>query len=93
MFGSRIAHGSDITIMPPMIGTKVVATIGPATSTADKVSELLDAGVDVVRLNFSHGSHDTHTAALSAVRQAAKQCKTSFFKRLKNLFGARTNKR
>ncbi len=40
--------------------TKVIATMGPATASADKVRSLVDAGMDVARLNFSHGSHDLH---------------------------------
>ena len=42
--------------------TKIVATIGPATSTHDKLRELIDAGVDAVRLNLSHGNHEDHAA-------------------------------
>ena len=40
--------------------TKIIATIGPATSSEAAIRELLAAGVDVFRLNFSHGTHETH---------------------------------
>lgn len=40
--------------------TKIVATVGPACNTYDKLLELVKAGVDVFRLNFSHGTHADH---------------------------------
>jgi pyruvate kinase len=51
--------------------TKIVATLGPASSPPAILRELLLAGVDIVRLNFSHGSHEAHAATYAAVRQAA----------------------
>ena len=51
---------------------KIVATLGPASSSARMISRLLAAGVDVVRLNLSHGDHATHRAAIRAVRAAAR---------------------
>ncbi len=53
--------------------TKIVATIGPASDKAEVIEELILAGVDVFRLNFSHGSHDYHTATLNKIRAAAKK--------------------
>ncbi|MBV9509406.1 MAG: pyruvate kinase [Caulobacteraceae bacterium] len=49
---------------------RIVATLGPASRAPDKVLALARAGADVFRLNFSHGSHDDHAAALAAVRAA-----------------------
>jgi len=49
---------------------KIVCTLGPASSSPDQVSALVAAGLDVARLNMSHGSHDTHLAAYHAVRAA-----------------------
>jgi pyruvate kinase len=51
--------------------TKIVATIGPASWSPPVLRELIRAGVNVFRLNFSHGSHDEHTAILSDVRNAS----------------------
>jgi pyruvate kinase len=48
--------------------TKIVATVGPATSTAETMHELLAAGVDVVRLNAAHASIDVHTERAALVR-------------------------
>jgi len=52
--------------------TKIVATLGPATRGAEVVTALLRAGVDVVRLNFSHGTHEEHAAAYTMVRAIAE---------------------
>ena len=51
--------------------TKIVATIGPASTPSAILRNLLEAGVDVFRLNFSHGSHESHAAAYQSIRQAA----------------------
>jgi len=51
--------------------TKIVATLGPATDTDATIEALVAAGVDVFRLNFSHGTHDGHAAIYARVRRAA----------------------
>ena len=51
---------------------KIVATLGPATSTYEKVRALIDAGVDVARLNLSHGDYSVHEANYANVRRAAE---------------------
>jgi pyruvate kinase len=50
--------------------TKIVATLGPATSTAEAVTELARAGMDAARFNFSHGTHDEHAERAEFVRAA-----------------------
>ena len=52
--------------------TKIVATIGPASREPRTLLRLIEAGVDVVRLNFSHGEHQDHLAVLQAVREIAQ---------------------
>ena len=52
--------------------TKIIATLGPAVASADKVRELVDAGMDVARVNFSHGEHADHRSFVEWVRQAAR---------------------
>ncbi|MBI2212259.1 MAG: pyruvate kinase [Acidobacteria bacterium] len=52
--------------------TKIVATVGPASSGRDVLTSLIDAGVNVFRLNMSHGTHDGHRAAYDAIRTAAE---------------------
>ena len=51
--------------------TKIVATLGPATSTPEMIEKIIAAGVNVVRMNFSHGSADDHKARAQMVRDAA----------------------
>src|SRR4051812_47145413 len=49
--------------------TKIVATIGPASSSSQTLEKMLLAGVDVCRLNFSHGSYDLYTVVIERIRQ------------------------
>src|ERR1051326_5118001 len=51
---------------------KIVCTLGPAVSTPERIRGLVDAGMDVARMNFSHGSHDDHAHVFRLVRDAAK---------------------
>ena len=53
--------------------TKIVATLGPASSSADMLLRLLQAGADVFRLNFSHGSHDDHAQRFAIIRDLERQ--------------------
>ena len=51
--------------------TKIVCTIGPATSSPDMISRMIDAGMNVARLNFSHGDHESHRKTFEEIRRAA----------------------
>jgi pyruvate kinase len=53
--------------------TKIVATIGPASSSPERVRELAEAGMDAARLNFSHGTRDDHALRAKLVRDAEKE--------------------
>jgi pyruvate kinase len=55
-------------------GTKIVATIGPASTDFDILVRMIQAGVDVVRLNFSHGKAQDHIDRANLVRKAAAEC-------------------
>lgn len=52
--------------------TKIMATVGPASSSDEQIARLIEAGVDVFRLNFSHGSYETHGQTLARIRAAGK---------------------
>ncbi len=53
--------------------TKLVATLGPASNTRERLAALIDAGVDVCRLNFSHGKLESHRATLTLIRELAAE--------------------
>jgi pyruvate kinase len=53
--------------------TKIIATIGPASDTPEVISRLLDAGMDVARLNFSHGTQEYHAKNIAMLREVAHQ--------------------
>jgi pyruvate kinase len=55
--------------------TKIVATLGPASSASEGIEALIEAGVDVFRLNMSHGTHEDHAANLSRIRYAAEDAR------------------
>jgi len=63
-------------MMPPMSSTaprraKIVCTIGPASKSSEVIGQLIDAGLNVARLNFSHGTHADHETVFRTVRQEA----------------------
>ncbi|EJQ56425.1 pyruvate kinase [Bacillus wiedmannii] len=53
--------------------TKIVCTIGPASESIEKLEQLIEAGMNVARLNFSHGSHEEHGARIKNIREASKK--------------------
>ncbi len=52
---------------------KIVATLGPASNSKDTIRELIDAGVNVFRLNFSHGDHETHIKVIENIREVNQE--------------------
>ena len=61
--------------MPIETRTKILATIGPSTATKAKLAELIDAGADAFRINFSHGTYDEHKNRIKAIRKLEKEKK------------------
>ena len=55
--------------------TKIVATIGPASSSAKMLKSLAQAGVDVFRLNFSHGTHEQHQEVINHIVEIRQKYK------------------
>ena len=53
--------------------TKIISTLGPATDDLSILEEIIHEGVDIVRLNFSHGTHEKHKQRIEMVRKAAKK--------------------
>jgi len=56
-----------------MKNTKIVSTIGPSTDTKQKLSEIIDAGVDVIRQNFSHVDHEQHGKIYDRIRDVSEK--------------------
>ncbi|MEM7111492.1 MAG: pyruvate kinase [Chloroflexota bacterium] len=56
-----------------MARTKIVATIGPASNKPDTIRQMLQAGMTVARINFSHGDHETHAKTFKTLRQVAQE--------------------
>src|SRR5947208_15332138 len=57
----------------PTIRTKIVATIGPASRTPAVLRQLMETGVNVFRLNFSHGTHEEHSQVLTDLRSISRE--------------------
>src|SRR3954471_22542972 len=53
--------------------TKIVCTLGPSSNSREALRSLMEAGLNVARINFSHSTHDQHAAALALVREAADE--------------------
>lgn len=53
--------------------TKIVATLGPVSSSPEMIEQLIMAGANVFRLNFSHGTHESHLATINSIRQASEK--------------------
>ena len=53
--------------------TKIVCTIGPAVSSPEQLRELMKAGMDVARLNFSHGDHESHRRVVRTIRRLSEE--------------------
>ncbi|HEX8710548.1 MAG TPA: pyruvate kinase [Terracidiphilus sp.] len=63
----------SFTETPSQRRAKIVATLGPSSNTEPVLREMLRAGVDVVRLNFSHGTHESKTAVIQKLRKVSKE--------------------
>lgn len=53
--------------------TKIICTLGPATASKDKIIELIGAGMNIARVNFSHGTYVTHLSLIKNIREAEKE--------------------
>src|SRR3712207_543023 len=56
-----------------MRSTKIVATIGPASRDTDVLRQMVEAGMDVARLNFAHGTSEDHAEVAAAIREGAER--------------------
>ena len=63
----------EISLTEPLRKAKIVCTLGPSSSSETVLRDLMRAGMDVVRLNFSHGTHEEHARLIDRVRKVATQ--------------------
>ena len=76
MAQSTLAHMSNLRIGASVASsrlTSIICTIGPASKEIETLIEMIKNGMNIARLNFSHGSHDYHSGTIAAVRQAVKR--------------------
>ncbi|MCX6112523.1 MAG: pyruvate kinase [Proteobacteria bacterium] len=59
--------------MLPLVNTKIIATLGPASNSAEKLEALIDAGVNAFRLNFSHGDHSFFEQLIATIREIGEK--------------------
>jgi len=53
--------------------TKIICTIGPTSNTKEMISKLIDSGMNVARLNFSHGTHESHLETINKIKEARQE--------------------
>ena len=63
----------SLTDSPSQRRAKIVATLGPASNTEPVFRDLVRAGIDVVRLNFSHGTHEEKLALIQMIRKVSRE--------------------
>ena len=73
MASPRNKISTPVRKIEPRRRTKIVATIGPASDSAEMLRNLMQAGMDVARVNFSHGDAATHTATIERIRKASAE--------------------
>ena len=69
--------------MKAITKTKLICTIGPASNSESTIRKMIENGMNVARLNFSHGTHESHRETIRLVRKIAKEMgvKIGFFAR------------
>ncbi|KAF1744477.1 hypothetical protein MXB_1833 [Myxobolus squamalis] len=77
---STLAYNSSLDVFAEYMayrGTSIICTIGPACANVDTLVEMINAGMDIARFNFSHGSHEDHKRMMDLVRTASKKSCTN----------------
>ncbi|KPA85838.1 pyruvate kinase [Leptomonas pyrrhocoris] len=73
---SQLAHNLTLSIFEPLANyraNRIICTIGPSTQSVEALKALIQSGMSVARMNFSHGSHEYHQTTINNVRQAAAE--------------------
>lgn len=69
-------HYIDLSERPVHIKSKIICTIGPKTQSSEKLGNLIEAGMNVMRMNFSHGTHEYHGQTILNLRAYLNSCKS-----------------
>src|SRR5438094_301079 len=69
----RVAGREQLTTKANTIATKIVCTIGPASDSSRVLTQLIQSGMDVARINFSHGTYDQHVLTIKTIRQVSER--------------------
>src|SRR5438876_254588 len=69
----RAAGREQLTTKANTIATKIVCTIGPASDSSRVLTQLIQSGMDVARINFSHGTYDQHVRTIKTIRQVSER--------------------
>src|SRR2546425_8011663 len=69
----RAAGHDQLTMKASTIATKIVCTIGPASDSPRVLAQLIQSGMDVARINFSHGTYDQHVRSIKTIRQVSER--------------------
>ena len=75
LIAHRLPDSTPARETPPTRRAKIVCTIGPACDSEESILDLMRLGMDVARLNFSHGTHPEHTRRIQRLRRAARHLK------------------
>ncbi len=73
---SQLQHNAALRVegeVPKFRANKIICTIGPKTQTVEALEGLIDAGMNVARMNFSHGSYEFHGETVKNAREAARR--------------------
>lgn len=70
--GARCGANRIFEVTQKVKKTKIICTLGPASNTAERISAMADAGMNVARLNFSHGTHEGHKKMIDLVKEIRK---------------------
>src|SRR5438876_10683953 len=69
----RAAGHDQLTTKANTVATKIVCTIGPASASSRVLTQLIQSGMDVARINFSHGTYDQHVRTIKTIRQVSER--------------------
>src|SRR5258706_15599646 len=73
IYPDNTTQGDHLVRKTDVKRTKIVCTIGPSSSDEKTIREMIRAGMDVARINFSHGEHDTHATNIALIRRIAAE--------------------